>query len=63
MGILMTTMLVIAIILYRKLKFEAELKAMNWLIKWEDIRQELMHTDDIVVVRTDCCPTPLARWH
>lgn len=37
----MLIMLVIALISYRKLKFEAELKAMNWLIKWEDIRSEM----------------------
>jgi hypothetical protein len=37
----MAIMLIIALISYRKLKFEAELKAMNWLIKWEDIRSEM----------------------
>ena len=42
MGALMIFMLVIALISYRKLKFEAELKAMNWLIKWEEIRAEMI---------------------
>jgi hypothetical protein len=50
MAILIFIMLVISIVLYRKLKFEAELKAMNWLIKWEDIRAELVPADDAVIV-------------
>ena len=45
----MAIMLIIALISYRKLKFEAELKAMNWLIKWEDIRSEMQPSGHIIV--------------
>ena len=37
MGILMVIMAIIGIIAYRRAQFEAELKAMNWLIRWEDV--------------------------
>jgi hypothetical protein len=48
MGILMVFMLLVSLISYRKLKFEAELKAMNWLIKWEDIRSEMLPLNGLV---------------
>ncbi len=37
MGVFMCIMLIIGIIFYRRAQFEAELNAMNWLIKWEDV--------------------------
>lgn len=41
MGILMVIMITIVIILYRRAKFEAELNAMNWVIKWEDVSSSM----------------------
>lgn len=52
MSSLMIIMLVISFISYRKLKFEAELKAMNWLIKWEDVKVELS-PNNYTLVRSD----------
>ena len=37
MGTVMFIMFVIGIVYYRRAQFEAELNAMNWLIKWEDV--------------------------
>lgn len=45
MGILMVIMAIIGIIAYRRAQFEAELKAMNWLIRWDDV-SATMAADD-----------------
>ncbi len=37
MACIMFIMLVIGIVYYRRAQFEAELTAMNWLIKWEEV--------------------------
>jgi hypothetical protein len=37
MGCLMLVMLVIGVVYYRRAQFEAELNAMSWLIKWEEV--------------------------
>lgn len=42
MGILMVIIIVIGIVFYRRAKFEAALKAMNWLIKWEDVSASML---------------------
>lgn len=42
MGILMLIMITIGVIAYRRAQFEAELKAMNWMIKWEDVSRSMI---------------------
>lgn len=39
MSVLMLIMCTIGIVAYRRAKFEAELNAMSWLIKWEDVNK------------------------
>lgn len=42
MGTLMIIIIIIGIVFYRRAKFEAALKAMNWLIKWEDVSASML---------------------
>ncbi len=39
MGVLMIVMVIVGVVAYRRAQFEAELNAMNWLIKWEDVNR------------------------
>ncbi len=45
MGIIMLVTIIIGGLLYWRAKFEAELKAMNWLIKWEDVSNSMNDSD------------------
>ncbi|CAF1086005.1 unnamed protein product [Adineta ricciae] len=44
LSVIIVLLLIVGLILYRRAKFEAELKAMQWLIKWEElITRTLLH--------------------
>jgi hypothetical protein len=42
MSILMVVIIIISIIAHRRAKFESQLNAMNWLIKWEDVSTSML---------------------
>ncbi len=46
MGLIMIIMAVLGIILFRKSQFEAQLNAMNWLIKWEDVSASMSEKNE-----------------
>ncbi len=46
MGAVMVIMATIGIILFRKSQFEAQLNAMNWLIKWEDVSASMSEKNE-----------------
>lgn len=67
MGVLMIIMLTIGIVLYRKAQFEAELNAMNWLIKWEDVNiNEKKHVKKVKRVNSSPfllkCSSPICLY-